>query len=73
MVEREEITHAGSRPIATEIGQITTQLWSQFDMPQGAGSQALGKVKQKQLPSPGMPELSAQICPCIASTNRLLM
>ncbi len=58
---------------AMVIGQITAQLGSLFDMPQGVGSQALGRVKQKQLPSPGSPELSAQICPCIASINRLLM
>ena len=37
------------------------------------GSQTPGKVKQKQLPSPASPELSAQICPCIASIKRLLM
>ncbi len=73
IVERKEVTLPADWTTATEIGQITAQLGSQFDMPQGAGSQALGRVKQKQLPSPGSPELSAQICPCIASINRLLM
>ena len=54
----------------------TCECWTCFssiELHQGAGASALGKAKQKQLPSPGTPELSAQIRPPIASSNCLLM